>query len=82
MGVQTETVTFTGSESHQDILWAEAFSSFRLFAGVVTTDDTVVAIRLTNITDSSLPPDATGVRVEPTAPFSGEVSVLNIEVIP
>ena len=81
MAVQSQTATFTGVETYVDITWDDEYDDFKLFCGVVTTDGTVVPVRLTNPADPLLPPDNTGVQVEPSALFEGEVNVINLEVI-
>ncbi len=82
MSIQSQTATFTGVEDYVDITWDVEYDEFKLFAGLVTVDGTVVGFRLTNPADPLLPPDATGVRVEPTAMFEGEINVVNLEVLP
>jgi hypothetical protein len=82
MAIQSQTATFTGVESYVDLTWVDNYTNFRNFVGLSTTDGSVVAIRLTNPADPTLPPDNTGVRVEPSATFSGTVDVVNLEVLP
>lgn len=82
MAIQSQTATFTGVEDYVDIEWDEQYDNFKLFQGVSTTDGSVVAVRLTNPDDDTLPPDNTGVRVEPSALFEGEVHVVCLEVLP
>lgn len=82
MSIQSKTATFTGVEDYVDLTWDEQYDDFRNFTGLVTTDGTVPGFRLTNPANQTLPPDNTGVRVEPTATFTGSVSVINLEILP
>ncbi len=82
MAIQSKTATFTGSEDYIDLTWDVAYANFKMFFGLSTTDDSAPAIRMTNPVNTALPPANTGVRVEPTARFSGEVSVVCLEVLP
>lgn len=82
MSVQYKTATFTGVEGYVDLTWDDQYTDFRNFTGLVTTDGTIPAFRLTNPANQTLPPDNTGVRVEPTAAFTGTVEVINLEVLP
>lgn len=81
MSIQSKTATFTGVETYVDITWDTQYANFRNFSGLNTTDGTVVGYRLINPADPTLPPDNTGVRVEPTALFTGTVDVINLEII-
>ena len=68
---------FTGSESYKDITWPSvtfSSTSYQIVTGLESDDLTqgFVAIRLTNQT-------TTGVRVEPSATFSGTVYLLAYE---
>lgn len=81
MATQTKTATFTGAEPYVDLTWDTHYTSFRLIPGApATTDGSAPAIRVTNPSNPAIAPINTGVRVEPSAPFSGTVSVLCIEV--
>jgi hypothetical protein len=82
MSVQSKTATFTGVESYVDLTWDDQYDDFRNFTGMATTDGTVPGFRLTNPSNSALPPDNTGVRVEPTALFEGTIDVINLEILP
>lgn len=80
MAYQFATATFTGTEAHVDITWSTHYTSFALIGGsAATTDGSIVGIRLCNPSDPTLPPDNTGVRIEPTAPFSGTVTIINLD---
>ncbi len=82
MAIQSLVATFTGSEPYVDLTWDTEYDNFVNLYGLSTTDGSCPGIRLTNPADPTLPPDGTGVRVEPTAVFEGEVTVTNIEVLP
>ncbi len=82
MSIQSQTASFTGSEDYVDLTWDDQYDNFKLFFGVSTTDDSAPAVRMTNPSNTALPPANTGVRVEPTAPFTGEVYVVCLEVLP
>lgn len=77
---QTAVATFTGVESYVDITWGDTYTTFRLVTGITTTDGTSPGIRLCNPSDPTMPVTGAAVRVEPTAPFSGKVYVLNMEI--
>ena len=81
MAIQSKTATFTGVEDYVDLTWDDNYDNFKLFFGLTTTDDSAPGIRMTNPSNTSLPPDNTSVRVEPTAPFAGSVDVVCLEVI-
>jgi hypothetical protein len=81
MADQSATVTFTGSETHQDISWPVTYSSFRLLASApVTTDGSAPTIRLCNPSNPAIAPTGAAVRVEPSALFHGTVSVMILEI--
>lgn len=81
MAIQSKTATFTGAEDYVDLTWDSQYTSFRLFNGIATTDDSIPSVRLTNPSNTALPPDNTGVRVEPSARFVGTVDVVCLEVV-
>ena len=81
MAFQEGVATFTGTEPYIDLTWSTHYASFRLYTGLETTDGTIPGIRLVNPSNGALPPDNTAVRVEPTAPFSGKVYVVNLEIV-
>ncbi len=82
MAIQSKTATFTGVETYVDLTWDDAYTNFRNFVGLSSVDGTVPSVRLTNPSNPLLPPDNTGVRVEPSAPFEGSVDVVNLEILP
>src|SRR6185295_18700777 len=74
MAIQTDVAEFDGSQDYVDITWPEAFSSYRLYAAVYTTG-IPPRISLVNAT-------STGVRVVPSARFTGTVYVEIFDVPP
>ncbi len=83
MPLQSAVATFTGSEPYQDLSWSDHYNHFVNFGGLpVVTDGSAPVCTLSNPSNPALPPDNTGVRVTPTAPFSGKVTVFNMEVTP
>jgi hypothetical protein len=82
MAIQSQTKTFTTSDPYLDITWVDQYTNFVNLYGVSTTDGSTVAIRLTNPSNTALPPTNASVRIEPSAPFDGAVTVTNIEVLP
>ena len=82
MANQTKVAVFTGSEPYIDLTWDTQYTSFiNLGSAPATTDSTIPGISLCNPSNPAIAPDNAGVRVVPTAPFSGSVPVLNMEVI-
>lgn len=82
MAIQSQTKTFTVADPFLDITWATEYDDSINLYGVSTTDGSTVSIRLTNPSNTALPPTSASVRIEPSAPFAGAVTVTNIEVLP
>lgn len=82
MAYQEGVATFNGTQDHVDLTWSTHYSSFKNYAGLETTDGSIVGITLTNPSNGAILPDNTGVRVTPSARFSGVVNVLNLQVLP
>ncbi len=81
MSVQSQSKTFIATDPYLDITWDAQYTNFRLFVGVSTTDSSSPVITLTNPSNSTLPPDNTGVRIVPSGGFAGTVDVVCLEVL-
>lgn len=74
MAFQDASATFTGSEAYVDITWPAAYVSYQIAQSVLVTDGSGdVVVNVINKT-------STGVRVVPSAPFTGSVYLLAYEV--
>lgn len=73
MRAQAKRAIFTALDDFIDVLWDDVYPVSRTAMGTTTSDDTVPAVALSDIVG--------GVRVTPTAHFTGYVDLVNVEVL-
>ncbi len=75
MAIQSKTATFTGAEDYVDLTWTDTYTTYALLSSAPQTAGAIPGIKFTSVTGS-------GLRVEPSARFTGTVDVTIIEVLP